>query len=77
MTKPKRHLIFSRPQGTFVATLDDSGITLRQFRKHKGVHLSYEDIAILGLSRLQHVRWPKDLLDKPLEQLTHLSRRPV
>lgn len=72
-----RHLTINRPQGTFIVTIDQNAISIRQHRKRKGVSLAYEEVAAIALAKLRHLHWPDHLKQKPLEQLTHLSHRKI
>jgi len=64
------------PHGQLIATLTETGVTLRPFRKRKGLHISYEELAQLALDKLPHLRWPPHL-KHPLERIHHLGRRQI
>lgn len=74
LSRTARRLV-QTPHGQLIATLTETGVTLRPPRKHKAIFLSYEDIAKHALEALSHLHWPDSLKHKPLMQVQHLSRR--
>jgi len=69
-----RRLIHT-PNGPIMASLTETGVTLKASRKKKGIHVSYEQLAQYALDKLPHLRWPKHLQNHPLALLHHLGRR--
>ena len=71
----QRKLLVQTTHGPIVASLDETGVTLRAKRKKKGIHVSYEQLAKYALDKLPHLRWPKHLQNQPLALLHYLGRR--
>jgi len=65
------------PNGSFVVTIHNHGVSIRPYRKRKSVSLPFAEIAHHALAKFHHLRWPEHLQDMPLEQLKHLARRAV